>query len=175
MSRQRRDRPDSPSCVEKNDARDSQIIPNQRQCVLSEGGTMLSLKTMTESKLKVLKRQVEAAIHAKVAERRCEIESELSKLSLLDGGERRKVVRAVARGTVAVKVGKKPEASTLNQPRKVRNTRKAANSAETGFSPPVIADHIEPLRIETSAVALIEAPVPLIEANAVSANLSVAA
>jgi hypothetical protein len=92
---------------------------------------MLSLKTMTESKLKVLKRQVEAAIHAKVTERRREIESELSKLSLLRGGERRKVVRAVARGTVAVKVGKKPKASALNQPRKVRSTPKAANRAET--------------------------------------------
>src|SRR6516162_9299604 len=116
--------------------------------MLSKGGTMLSLKTMTESKLKVLKRQVEAAIHAKVAERRRDIESELSKLSLLDGGERRKVVRAVARGTVDVKVGKKPKASTLNQPKKAgkaRNTRKAANSAETVFSPPAIADHIEPL------------------------------
>jgi hypothetical protein len=146
--------------------------------MLSEGGTMLSLKTMTESKLKVLKGQVEAAIQAKVAERRREIESELSKLSLLDGGERRKVVRAVARGTVDVRVGKKPKASTLNQPRKARkarNTRKAANSAETVFSTPAVADHIEPLPIETSAVALIEAPVPLIEANADSANLDVAA
>ena len=136
---------------------------------------MLSLKTMTESKLKVLKRQVEAAIHAKVTERRREIESELSKLSLLDGGERRKVVRAVARGTVAVEVGKKPKASTLKQPRKVRDTRKAANSAETVFSPPVMADHIEPLPIETRPVAVIEAPVPLIEANVVPADLGVAA
>jgi hypothetical protein len=64
---------------------------------------MLSLKTMSESKLKVLKRQIEAAIHEKVTERRREIESELSKLSLLDDGKRRKVARAVARGTVAVK------------------------------------------------------------------------
>jgi hypothetical protein len=143
--------------------------------MLSEGGTMLSLKTMTESKLKVLKRQVEAAIHAKVTERRREIESELSKLSLLDGGERGKVVRAAAREIVAVKLDKKPKMSTPNQPRKsrkVRNTRKAANGC---FSPVVIADHIEPLRIETSAVALIEAPVPLIEANVVPADLGVAA
>jgi len=139
---------------------------------------MLSLKTMTESKLKVLKRQVEAAIHAKVTERRREIESELSKLSLLDGGERGKVVRAAAREIVAVKLDKKPKMSTPNQPRKsrkVRNTRKAANGSETGFSPAVIADHIEPLRIETSAVALIEAPVPFIEANVVPADLGVAA
>ena len=129
---------------------------------------MLSLKTMTESKLKVLKRQVEAAIQAKVTERRREIESELSKLSLLEGGERRKVVRAVARGTVAVKVDKKPKASTLKQPRKGRNTRKAANSAETGFSLPAIAEHIEPLPIETP-------PVSLIDANVVPADLDVAA
>jgi hypothetical protein len=139
---------------------------------------MLSLKTMTESKLKVLKRQVEAAIHAKVAERRREIESELSKLSLLDGGERRKIVRAAARGTVAVKVGKKPKASTLKPPKKAkkaRNMRKAANSAGTGFSPPAVADHIEPFPIETRPVALIEAPVPLIDANVVPADLDVAA
>jgi hypothetical protein len=94
-----------------------------------------------------------------VTERRREIESELAKLSLLEGGERRKVVRAVARVIVAVKVGKKPKATTL---------RKAANNAETGFSTPVIADHIEPLPIETSAAALIEA-------NGVPADLDVAA
>jgi hypothetical protein len=123
---------------------------------------------MTVSKLKDLKRQVEAAIHAKVTERRHEIESELSKLSLLDGGGRGKVVRAAARGMVVVKVGKKPKASTLNQPRKARNTRKAANSAETGFSTLAIADHIEPLPIETRPAALIDAMV-------VPADLSVAA
>jgi hypothetical protein len=139
---------------------------------------MLSLKTMTESKLKVLKRQVEAAIQAKVAERRREIESALSKLSLLDTGGRRKVVRAAARGIVTVKLDKKPKASIPTQPRKARkarNTRKAANSAEPVFSPPAVADHIEPLRIETSAVPLIEAPVALIEANVVPADLGVAA
>jgi hypothetical protein len=128
----------------------------------------MSLKTMTVSKLKDLKRQVEAAIHAKVTERRHEIESELSKLSLLDGGGRGKVVRAAARGMVAVKVGKKPKASTLNQPRntgKARNTRKAANSAETAFSTLAIADHSERLPIETR-------PVALIDANVVPADLS---
>jgi hypothetical protein len=64
---------------------------------------MLSLKTMTESKLKVLKREVEAAIHSKVTARRQEIESELSKLTLLDGGGRAKVIRAAAKRTGAVK------------------------------------------------------------------------
>jgi hypothetical protein len=123
----------------------------------------MSLKTMTVSKLKDLKRQVEG--------RRHEIKSELSKLSLLDGGGRAKVVRAAARGMVAVKVGKKPKASTLNQPRntrKARNSRKAANIAKTGFSRLAIADHIEPLPIETC-------PVALIDANVVPADLSVAA
>ena len=131
----------------------------------------MSLKTMTVSKLKDLKRQVEAAIHAKVTERRHEIESELSKLSLLDGGGRAKVVRAAARGMVAVKVGKKPKASTLNQPRKTRkarNTRKAAKSSETGFSMPDIADHNEPLPVETR-------PVAPIDSNVVAADLGVAA
>jgi hypothetical protein len=52
----------------------------------------MSLKTMTVSKLKDLKRQVEAAIHAKVTERRQEIESELSKLSRLDSGRGAKAV-----------------------------------------------------------------------------------
>jgi hypothetical protein len=58
---------------------------------------MLSLQTMTESKLKVLKREIEAAIHAKITARRQEIESELSRLSLLDGSARVKVVGAAAR------------------------------------------------------------------------------
>jgi hypothetical protein len=130
----------------------------------------MSLKTMTVSKLKDLKRQVEAAIHAKVTERRREIESELSELSRLDGG-RAKVVRAGARGMVVVKVGKKPKASTPNQPRKTRkarNTRKAANSAETGFSTLAIAGHADPLPIEAHPAASIDAKV-------VPADLSVAA
>jgi len=42
----------------------------------------MSLKTMTVSKLKALKHQVEAAIHAKVTERRHEIESEANLSSI---------------------------------------------------------------------------------------------
>jgi hypothetical protein len=114
----------------------------------------MSLKGMNVSQLKALKREVESAIHAKVSERRREIESELSELSRLDGG-RGKVVRASARGMVAVKVGKKPKASTP----KARNTRKAANSAETDFSTLVVADTVEPLPIETRPAALIDAMV----------------
>jgi len=72
---------------------------------------MLSLKTMTESKLKVLKRQVEAALQARVAARRQEIESELSRLSQLDGGGRAKVVRAAATGMAAAKYRKPASAS----------------------------------------------------------------
>jgi hypothetical protein len=127
----------------------------------------MSLKAMSVSQLKALKREVESAIHAKVSERRREIESELSELCRLDGG-RAEVVRAGARGMVAVKVGKKPKASTPNQPRRTRNTRKAANSAETGFSTLAIADHIEPFPIETR-------PVASMDADVVPADLSVAA
>ena len=58
----------------------------------------MSLKTMTVSKLKALKHQVEAAIHAKVTERRHEIESEPSKLSRFDDGRGAKVVRAGREG-----------------------------------------------------------------------------
>src|SRR6516225_1573248 len=79
--------------------------------MLSKGGTMLSLKTMTESKLKVLKREVETALQAKVAARRQEIESELSRLSLLDGGRRLKVVKAAAKGMGAAKYRKPASAS----------------------------------------------------------------
>jgi hypothetical protein len=121
----------------------------------------MSLKAMNVSQLKALKREVESAIHAKVSERRGEIESQLSELSRLDGG-RGKVVRAAARGMVAVKIGKKPKSSTPDQSRKTgkaRNTRKAANSAETDFSTLVVADTVEPLPIETRPAALIDAMV----------------
>ena len=46
----------------------------------------MALKTMSIAKLQALKSQVEAAISAKVTERRCELESELSKLAGLGGG-----------------------------------------------------------------------------------------
>ena len=111
---------------------------------------MLSLKTMTESKLKVLKREVEAALQAKVAARRQEIESELSRLSLLDGSARAKVVRAAARGMDAAKyrnsasprkaAGRKlneslitdsPKVSTsAKQPKKARKINKVRNDGE---------------------------------------------
>ena len=111
---------------------------------------MLSLKTMTKSKLKVLKREVEAALQAKVAARRQEIASELSRLSLLDGSARAKVVRAAARGMDAAKyrnsasprkaAGRKlneslitdsPKVSTsAKQPKKVRKINKARNDGE---------------------------------------------
>ena len=130
----------------------------------------MSLKAMSVSKLQDLKREVEAAIRAKAAERRHEIESELLALSRLDGG-RAKVVRAGARGMVAVKVGKKPKASTPKQPKKPRKaskTRKAAHSVNAGLSTLASADHIEPLPIETSSVASIDA-------NVIPADLSAAA
>ena len=49
----------------------------------------MALKTMSVAKLQDLKSQVEAAISAKVSERRHELESELSKLDGHGGGARR--------------------------------------------------------------------------------------
>ena len=49
----------------------------------------MALKTMPISKLQALKSQVEAAISAKVTERRRELESELSKLGGISGGGKR--------------------------------------------------------------------------------------
>jgi len=132
---------------------------------------MLSLKTMTESKLKVLKREVEAAIHAKVIARRQEIESALSKLSLLDGGGRAKVVRAAAQRMGAVKyrnsaparkaAGRKLDESLIadgaklstssKQPKKTRKPRTAPDAANITQAVPLISakiDHAEPLGIE---------------------------
>jgi hypothetical protein len=128
---------------------------------------MLSLKTMTGSKLKVLKREVEAAIHAKVTARRQEIESELSKLSLLDGGGRAKVVRAAATGMGAAKyrnsaparkaAGRKLDESLIadspkvsTSPRQPKKTRKTKKMSDAGNITQASArtDHTEPLRIE---------------------------
>jgi hypothetical protein len=139
--------------------------------MLSKGGTMLSLKTMTESKLKVLKREVEAAMHAKITARRQEIELELSRLSLLDGSARVKAVRAAARGMDAAKyrnsasprkaAGRKlneslivdsPKVSTsAKQPKKARKTNKVRNAGEIAQAVVLTSaefDHTEPLRIE---------------------------
>jgi hypothetical protein len=132
---------------------------------------MLSLKTMTESKLKVLKREVEAAINAKITARRQEIESELSRLSLLDGGGRPKVVRAAASGMDAAKyrssgsarkpAGRKPDESLIadrskisaaaKQPKKARKTRTVRNAGD--IAPAVLLtaakiEHTEQLCIE---------------------------
>jgi hypothetical protein len=135
----------------------------------------MSLNAMTVSKLKDLKRQVEAAIHAKVAERRHEIETELLRLSRFDGRRGAKVVGAGAKEMVAVKVGKKldeplmansPKASTPKQPKK--KTRRAANNAPAGVSILASADRVEPLPIETP-------PVASIDANVIPADLSAAA
>jgi hypothetical protein len=154
----------------------------------------MSLKTMTVSKLKALKHQVEAAIRTKVTERRQEIESELSKLSRFDGGRSAKVVRAGARGMVAVKyrnpgpllkAAKKldeslmadgPKASTpkqLKRTKKANKTRKAANVVEANVSSIATADHIEPLPIEPFPIE--PPPVTSIDANVIPADLSAAA
>jgi hypothetical protein len=132
---------------------------------------MLSLKTMTESKLKVLKREVEAAIHAKIRARRQEIESELSRLSLLDGSARAKVIRAAASGMGAAKyqnsaaaskaAGRKLEkshiadspkvATSAQQPKKARKTKKVRNAGDIALAVLLTSakiEHTEPLRVE---------------------------
>jgi hypothetical protein len=173
---------------EKNDndgiLKSSRISDNG--CLLT-GEPSMYLKTMTVSKLKELKHQVEAAIHTKVTERRHEIESELSKLARFDGGRGAKVVRAGARGMVAVKyrnpgpslkAGKKldesliadsPKVSIPKRPKKTRKankTRKAANSVEMGLSSIATADHIEPLPIEPPPVTSTYADVMPVDVSA---------
>ena len=147
---------------------------------------MLSLKTMTESKLKVLKHEVEAAINAKITARRQEIESELSRLSLLDGSARAKVVRAAARGMDAAKyrnsasprkaAGRKlneslitdcPKVSTsAKQPKKARKINKARNDGEIAQVVVLTSakiEHTEPLHIEP-----LDRPVPIEALSATS-------
>jgi hypothetical protein len=146
--------------------------------MLSKGGTMLSLKTMTESKLKVLKREVEAALQAKVAARRQEIESELSRLSLLDGGGRPKVVRAAAKGMGAAKhrkfsfaskaagrkldeslVAASPKASTsAKQPKKTKKTKKMRNVENTT---PVLLTSIKTEGAEPLCLEPLDSPLPV--------------
>ena len=53
----------------------------------------MALKTMPIAKLQALKSQVEAAISAKVTERRRELELELSKLAGVNGGQDRYQIR----------------------------------------------------------------------------------
>jgi hypothetical protein len=131
---------------------------------------MLSFKTMTVSKLKELKRQVEAAIHAKVTERRHEIESELSKLSRLDSNRRAKTVRAGARGMVVLKASKRldkslitdsPKAPTPKRSKKTgtarKKSRKAENIGQARLLTPAGAEHIEALPIEPPSAASISA------------------
>jgi DNA-binding protein H-NS len=63
----------------------------------------MALKTMPIAKLQALKSQVEAAISAKVMERRRELESELSKLGGISGGGKAKSGRGGRMGPVAPK------------------------------------------------------------------------
>jgi DNA-binding protein H-NS len=63
----------------------------------------MALKTMPIAKLQALKSQVEAAITAKVSERRRELESELSKLAGFAGGRKAKSGGAGRMGPVAPK------------------------------------------------------------------------
>jgi DNA-binding protein H-NS len=64
----------------------------------------MALKTMPIAKLQALKSQVEAAISAKVTERRRELETELAKLTGYDGrGKAGKFGRGARMGAVAPK------------------------------------------------------------------------
>jgi hypothetical protein len=119
----------------------------------------MSLKTMSVSKLKALKNQVEAVIRTKVKERRREIESELSRLAGFDGSGRAKVVRARTKEMVVRKVGKKPveplianksKASTRKQRTKTRKASKTRTAAAVPSTP--TAKNIEALPVEVAPV-----------------------
>ena len=140
----------------------------------------MSLKTMTVSKLKDLKRQVEAAIHAKVAERRHEIETELSKLSQFEAVEPA-IVRTRARGMFAAKVAKKldkglgadgakvsrpKQRKQLKRSRNASKLRKAANGADTVLSFPAPVDKIEALPVESLSATSIDANVVPVDVSA---------
>jgi hypothetical protein len=127
----------------------------------------MSLKTLTVSELKGLLREVEAAIRAEVTERRHEIETELTRLSQFEAPKPAKIVGARARVMVAVKGGKKLDGSSgadgrpkqLKRTGKVSKPRKAAKSADTGFSFPATANNIEALPLKPPSAASIDAPV----------------
>jgi hypothetical protein len=141
----------------------------------------MSLKTMTVSKLKGLRLEVEAAIRARVLKRRHEIETELSRLSQFEAAKPAKAVRSWARGMVAAKVAKErdeslgadsPKASTPKQPKQLRrgrkasSLRKAANSADTVLSFPATVNKIEALPIEPPSAASADANVAPLDVSA---------
>ena len=147
---------------------------------------MLSLKTMTESKLKVLTREVEAAIHAKVTARRQVIESELARLSLLDRSARAKVVKAAERGMDAAKyensaslrkaAGRKLNESLITdrpkvsasakQPKKARKTNKVRNAGEITQAAVLTSAKIE--HTEPPCIEPLDRPVPIEALSATS-------
>jgi hypothetical protein len=139
----------------------------------------MNFNTLSVSKLKDLKRQVEAAIHAKVTARQHEIELELLKLSQLDGGEA-KAVRASAKATGVVKTKKlrksvaavSLKASAPRKPRKTRKARKETRKPETvRVAPPQVATSMEPIEVPS-----IDIPAPAsISASETPAELGVAA
>ena len=96
---------------------------------------IMNIKILSVSKLKDLKRQVEAAIHGKVEERRREINAELSRLSYFDTG-RTNGATAHVKKKVAYRTGKRldkissPKASTPKQSTKPRKARKKARKPE---------------------------------------------
>ena len=144
----------------------------------------MSLKTMTASELKSLKRKVEAAIQAKVTERRNAIETELSKLSRFDGGGTR-IVKVAATRTDAhalkarkkrVEEGLPAKASTLKQPktlRAARKTNKVKKIVEAALPAPTNAEAMEVHPTEPLPIAPVS--VTPISVNGIQTDLSAAA
>jgi hypothetical protein len=138
------------------------------------------LKSMTVAKLQDLKRQVEAAIDARIKDRRHEIEAQLSKLSHFDTGPTNGVTAHVKK-RVALKTGKRlhealttdgPKASMPKRPRKSvkakRKARKPENIGQVSPLTPTDAQHTEALPIEPPSAAPISA-------NDIPVNLGAAA
>jgi hypothetical protein len=127
----------------------------------------MSLKTMTVARLQDLKRQVEAAIHEKIEERRHEIEAELSKLSHFDTG-RTNGVTAHVKKKVALGARKRPDerkASAPKQPSKSRKARKKARKPQNiGEPQPLMlagAQHIEAAAPSAAPASANDIPVDL--------------
>jgi hypothetical protein len=130
---------------------------------------------MTVSKLKALKREVEAAITAKVNQRRTEIEFELSKLSRLEGGRIAKAVGARATTMVGIRVGKKPDkplTASKRKPSVPKRQKKIRGSASMSAVPSTLAiaangeaDPLaEALPLEAGAVEVVAIEPPVLAA-----------
>jgi hypothetical protein len=122
----------------------------------------MNIKTLSVSKLKDLRRQVEATIYAKVEERRQEIEAELSRLSHFNTGHT-KGATAHMKKKVVLRVRKRLDensslkASTPKQSTKPRKARKKAPKPEIIVEArplmPTSPQNIEAVRVEPPSAA----------------------